>query len=619
MLWLHSMELVWGSGMPTMQSLFFNAVFALVIVAMLNLALRRWLPTLALTPGELAVVYGMITLASAVGGHDFMQVLALQLPTHAYFATPENNWNEIFAELLDSPLTVTDPGAVRNFWETGVGLYRWDELSAWLPSIGIWSIFVLGLMAAMLLLDALVWRRWTDQEKLTYPLTEIPFRLTEPGFEILGKDLMGNRLFWVGFIIAGGLDIYNGISVLRPGWPTIPLTAINIGQQITSEPWRAMGNTWVSVYPFAIGLGYLMPQDFLFSAWFFYWFWKAELVSAAALGFRQTGFPYVSEQTFGAYAGLAIFSLWTGRHYFSRLIGEVLRGQTPADEARQAAPYRLLLGGFVAAIAVVIGFITQALGVSLLATAIWLIGYLLMSLAITRMRAEFGLPVHDLFTGPMLMMVSIGGSGAFRRQDLIGLGQLAWLERIQRSHPMPHGIESLGLGERRGVRGGSMLTGLCIATVIGAAAAFWAAIHLGYESGFVTRSSDAPYLAMGAASRPASWVRSATSPDLRRAVALGVGGAFTIGLLLLRQRYIWWPFHPAGFAASSIWFIGLLWVPLFVAWLVKGTVLRYGGHRLYIYLLPLFLGLTLGEFVVGSVWGLIGTIWRIPTYRFWAY
>jgi hypothetical protein len=31
------------------------------------------------------------------------------------------------------------------------------------------------------------------------------------------------------------------------------------------------------------------------------------------------------------------------------------------------------------------------------------------------------------------------------------------------------------------------------------------------------------------------------------------------------------------------------------------------------------MGLILGEFLVGGLWGLIGSIGRFPTYRFWAY
>jgi len=42
-----------------------------------------------------------------------------------------------------------------------------------------------------------------------------------------------------------------------------------------------------SFYPFAIGMGYLMPTDFLFSCWFFYLMWKAELIFSAAVGWDQ--------------------------------------------------------------------------------------------------------------------------------------------------------------------------------------------------------------------------------------------------------------------------------------------------------------------------------------------
>ena len=53
------------------------------------------------------------------------------------------------------------------------------------------------------------------------------------------------------------------------------------------------------------------------------------------------------------------------------------------------------------------------------------------------------------------------------------------------------------------------------------------------------------------------------------------------------------------------------------AWLLKLVVLRYGGLRLYRTAVPFFLGLTLGQCVVGSLWSLIGIALDIPTYSFW--
>ncbi len=47
-------------------------------------------------------------------------------------------------------------------------------------------------------------------------------------------------------------------------------------------------------------------------------------------------------------------------------------------------------------------------------------------------------------------------------------------------------------------------------------------------------------------------------------------------------------------------------------------VLRYGGMQFYRQLLPLFLGLILGDFVVGSLWSIIGTLLGLNLYRTFA-
>ena len=54
-----------------------------------------------------------------------------------------------------------------------------------------------------------------------------------------------------------------------------------------------------------------------------------------------------------------------------------------------------------------------------------------------------------------------------------------------------------------------------------------------------------------------------------------------------------------------------------IAWAVKLLVLRYGGLRLLKRLTPFFLGLILGEFIIGGLWTLIGILLGIPTYAFW--
>ena len=63
--------------------------------------------------------------------------------------------------------------------------------------------------------------------------------------------------------------------------------------------------------------------------------------------------------------------------------------------------------------------------------------------------------------------------------------------------------------------------------------------------------------------------------------------------------------------------MNLVWMPLLFAWVIKGLILRYGGVRLYRQAMPFFLGLILGQCLVGSFWHLIGWALDIQPYSFW--
>jgi hypothetical protein len=101
----------------------------------------------------------------------------------------------------------------------------------------------------------------------------------------------------------------------------------------------------------------------------------------------------------------------------------------------------------------------------------------------------------------------------------------------------------------------------------------------------------------------------------------GMAGGFGLAVLLvtMQLRHAWWPFHPVGYALLSSYTTHILWWPMLLSWLLKTVLLRYGGWQSYRRGVPLFLGLILGEFVVGSLWGLIGVAIRRPTYVFWPY
>ena len=74
--------------------------------------------------------------------------------------------------------------------------------------------------------------------------------------------------------------------------------------------------------------------------------------------------------------------------------------------------------------------------------------------------------------------------------------------------------------------------------------------------------------------------------------------------------------HPLGYPLAGYYHFDKLWFPFFISWAVKWTLLKYGGIKAYRRAFPLFLGLVLGEFIMGSIWGILGLLTGRPTYAF---
>lgn len=72
----------------------------------------------------------------------------------------------------------------------------------------------------------------------------------------------------------------------------------------------------------------------------------------------------------------------------------------------------------------------------------------------------------------------------------------------------------------------------------------------------------------------------------------------TLLLYDLKLRFIWWPLHPVAFPIAMSNTIAGITPALFLTWLIKSLLLRYGGLRAHRTALPLFLGLLAGDATV---------------------
>ena len=134
----------------------------------------------------------------------------------------------------------------------------------------------------------------------------------------------------------------------------------------------------MDAYPFVIGIGFLIPLDLLFSCWTFYWFYKIQILLGSIMGWRSLpGFPYATQQAFGAYVGLLVFALWAGRrHLFRVLKGAFYMGNASdrTDESDEPMTYRWAFWGMVGGVAFLSLFAHRA-GMSLYIAPLFFIIY----------------------------------------------------------------------------------------------------------------------------------------------------------------------------------------------------------------------------------------------------
>jgi len=618
-IWLIQMEEMRYSGHPTTASLFFNVIFWLLALILLNFLLKRLLPKLAFSQGELITIYAMLAISSAISGHDALIGLPPALGHTFWFATPENDWQALFFRYIPDWLSVADRNALYGYYHGESTLYTAQTIKAWLTPLAYWSIFYLVILFMMLCINAIFFRQWSQRERLSYPIIQLPLELTkEGGYSRFWKS----NLLWVGFILAGSVDLINGLHFLIPTLPQIPVKARDISYLFTEKPLNAMGSTKISFYPFAIGLCFFAPLDLLFSAWFFYLFGKMQKIIGSMMGWSSIpGFPYIDEQLFGAAIGLLFMAIWNSRAHLRQVFQKVFSGDKTIEDSEEPLSYRGALFGLFGGLLFLV-FFCQRAGMSVWVVIIYFAIYFGLWTTITKIRAQLGPPVHDFwaytsgltFGHPDMMLVPLLGTRRLGPRNLTMFSLFWWFNKAYRGHPAPHQLEAFKLAEASKTNSRRLFWALVMASVLGVISCLWTILHFSYKVG-------APgvhyYGGIYFDSYLPRWLTHPQSTNYAVILAITGGLIFTIFLMNMRVRFISWPFHPVGYALSGSWTMNLVWLIFFISWLLKLSIIRQGGLKAYRKAMPLFFGLILGEFTIGSLWTIVGIFWNIPTYAFW--
>ena len=612
-IWVVQVEIVHYSGHPTCLSIFSNAVFCLFLLILLNLLLRRIRPAWALTQGELLTSYIMISLGVTVAAHDMLQMLVPTMPHAYWFATPENRWEQVTQPHLPPWLVVSDVRALQGYYEGRSSILLPANYRPWLAPLFWWGTFIMALVAVMQCINLIMRRQWTENEKLTYPLIQLPVEMTKRGG---ASGLYGNKLFWLGFVLAAALDIYNGFAFLYPSLPLIKVKLTDLSPMFRTSPWNAMGWTPTSYYPFIVGISFFLPTDVSFSCWFFYVFRKLEQVFAAAAGWGHLpGAPFLGEQSWGAWMAFAGLAMWGGRRHLRAVWRTVWRQPGGLDDSREPVPYRVAFAGLAGGLTYLVAFWCKA-GGSVWAMLTYFVLYYALFSAVTKMRAEIGPPTHEL--GGMAttrMIVEVLGTQTLGTGTLVSYGFLWFNNRMVRSHQMPVQLEGFKMAERAGIDTRRLNWAMLAAVFVGLLSGYGALLGDAYGS----KGARGTGFAMETFNQLQSWLTVPQKPSPLAAAFIAGGAGFALLLGAIRMRVLGWPFHPAGYALGLVFGLDYIWLPIFIAWAIKVLLLRYGGLKAHATFIPFVCGVILGEFVVGSFWSSLSVILEKPMYTFWIF
>ena len=619
--WVTVTEIKWGSNDSTCVSLFMTVVTLLFFLSLINLLIARRFPKSALSQGELMVVYIMLSISTAICGHDMMGNLLPNIANVFWFANPQNNW-EKFYRFIPNWYAPRDKNVLIGFYEGNSTIYTKEHIMAWLGPIAVWGTFIMVITYIMLCVNVLIRKQWADRERLSFPIIQMPLEMTKDGGQ---SGFFSNKLMWIGFAIPAFLETLNSLNYLYPSFPHIQIKIYDLGPFIQNRPWNGVGWFPISFYPFAIGLMFFLPADLSFSCWFFYLFRKALDVFSVGMGWRDPDaspamqrVPYFAEQADGAWIALALIMLYSSRKYLWQVVKRAMGKESELDDSTEPMSYRTAFIGIAFGLAFLYVFCIAA-GASPYIPIIFFALYFIVAIAITRIRAELGPPAHELnFFRPEEIMTTAFGTQTLGTQNLTLISYFYWFNRGYRNLVMPHQLEAFKIGEVTKTSGRKLTTVIMLAAFIGVVATFWSLLHIYYINGAATAKIQAAYrtgIGSYAFERLNNWVLTPKGTDFPALNFIGVGAAFALFLTIMKSRFLWWPFHPIGYGLAVSYAMDYFWFTAFIAWLCKTLTVRYGGMKFYRQVLPFFMGLILGDYVTASLWTLIGWAFGITTYR----
>ena len=581
------------------------AVFLLFLLLLANLSLSLINRRFRFRQGELAVVYAMMITACSIPTMGLMEYVLPSLTSLHYYSTPENGWQEQIQPFVKSWMVVEEPLAIKYFYE---GLPR-DMAIPWQPwvkPLAAWTVLVLALYMVMICAVVMVRRQWMDNERLLYPLVQVPLAMIRQD-EGRVPPFFRNGLMWLGF---GAAVVIGSLKGLNHYYPEVPQIAMGTYLPVV----RNAVNLPIMLSFTVVGLSYFISLDIALGIWFFTLLAIVEKGVFSLVGIQSTEMvsvygtpesPFLAHQGIGAMLVFVAAGLWSARRHLRRVFSKAWSGGETIDDSREMLSCRSAVTGLIAGLLVMAVWLWLS-GLPAILVPLFLGVALGIFFALTRIVVEGGIAAAR---SPMIastFVVSAVGTPLVGMQGLAALAYTYIWHGDVRTFVMASCANSLKIVE--GVRSQRPLFwALLISILVTMTGSCATILYLSYTHGgvnlhgwFFIAGPQVPFQFITAKMQsfppadPGGWLFKL------------IGGGVMAALMYLRHHFLWWPFHPLGFAVCTVsYIVGRVWFSVFVAWFFKLVILKYGGAALHRRMIPFFMGLVLGQISNAGFWVVI--------------
>ena len=306
---------------------------------------------------------------------------------------------------------------------------------------------------------------------------------------------------------------------------------------------------------------------------------------------------------------LFLGGLWSARRHLRGVLRKAFLGDPSVDDSGEILSYRGAVIALMASSVITVGWLWLAGLPMLFGLAILFLGMVVL-FGYSRVVAEGGLSDGEPPVVPAGILVSAVGSSVIGPQGLVVLAT-TFLWTTGRNFVMVSCANSLRLGEELGGGKRVLFWVILLALAVSLGAAIWMIMTLGHQYGAI----NLWIWGGGEYSYAEKLIRTPLEPHVWNWVNTAIGATIMTLLMVARWLYVWWPLHPLGYAIGPIWIIDALWFNMFLAWLIKVVVLKYGGVGLYRKTRPFFMGMILGYFTPAGFYLIVdhftGMTWNI--------